>query len=106
MVSVRFASSQYFDTERGLILFSAFANHELIRCAIAVRTLVEQFDADPQFPMRAFARHRNRIERLAEELIVERRLEQDGSILIFPSDCGWLRDTSHQPIGAHPVVAI
>ncbi len=98
MVPVRFASSQYFDNERGLILFTAFSNHAVIRCGISVDTLVRHFYADPSAPVRVFVRFRRQIERLVEELITEERFEEDGSILIRASDCTWLSDTSHRPI--------
>ena len=98
MVPVRFASSQYFDNERGLILFTAFSNHAVIRCSIRIDTLVEQFDAEASAPLRGFIRHRRQIERLVEELITEGRFEEDGSITIGSDDCSWLCDTSHRPI--------
>ena len=102
MVPVRFASSQFLDIERDLILFSAFSNHSVIRCAITVESLVDHFGADPHAPLRSFVRYRHRIERVVEELISEQRFEADGSIRVDSSDIRWLSDTSHRPIGAHP----
>jgi hypothetical protein len=88
------------DNERGLILFTAFSNHAVIRCSICVHTLVEQFEGEASAPLRSFIRHRRQIEKLVEELITEERFEDDGSIAIGSADCAWLHDTSHRPISS------
>lgn len=105
MVSVRFASGHFFDADRQALLFTAFYNHRIIQCAITVRTLHEKFGACSSDPGAGFERHRYLIERLVEELIVEGRFEQDGSILICSPDCAWLHDANHRHIrdlGAEP----
>src|SRR3569833_2714537 len=102
IVPVRFASSQFLDIERGLILFSAFSNHSVIRCAITIEALVDNFEANPHTPLRSFVRYRHRIERVVEELIGEQRFKADGSVLVDTRDVQWLSDAMHGPIGARP----
>lgn len=106
MVPVRFASSQFLDNERGLILFTAFSNHIVIGCGIRIDALIEHFNADPAAPLRSFVRHRRQIERIVEELVTEERYEDDGSILVRASDCQWLSDTSHRPISVAALTAL
>jgi len=100
MAPVRFAHSQYFDAEQGVVLFTAFHHGSVIPCAVSAHTLADQFGADPDAPLANFVRQRYLIERLAEELILEERFEADGSVLICCGDCGWLREAMGRPAQA------
>lgn len=100
MGKVRFANSQYFDTDESMVLFTAFYDRALIRCAVGIDTLRDCFHDSAASPVASFVRHRHQIEHCAERLIVEGRLEADASVMIHAADLNWLREAHRWPIGA------
>ena len=87
MKVARFPNSTLYDSGRMVVNFAAIIGSDAINCAISLEALKDHFDNDCTKPTVVFSRHRPAIERIAERLITQKRLESDGSILIRSSDC-------------------
>jgi len=85
--AVRFANAQYYESEEGLVWFTAFSRNHVIPCAIEVAALESCFNASVKAPLAAFSRARHSIEQIAAELVKEERFADDGSVRIDARDC-------------------
>ncbi len=71
---------------RAVVWFGAVDDAKVIDCAISIDALTEHFGAYADDPLPAFRKHRQQIWDLAARLIVQRRFEDDGTILIQSAD--------------------
>ena len=82
MATARFPNSQLYDSSREIVHFVAIVGDKTIACSISLEALHDHFEGDMRKPTETFVANRPAIERLAEKLILRKRFEQDGSILI------------------------
>jgi len=71
---------------RNVVWFSAIDDEKTIDCAISMEALSEHFGAYADDPLPAFRNHRQQIWDTAAKLIAQRRVEDDGMILIQSAD--------------------
>lgn len=87
---VRFGHAQQIDPRGEAVWFTAFHHGRIIACAIGVQTLAARFHDPAADPLRIFDHHRDAIERAAAALVLQNRLEPDGSVRLLETDCDWL----------------
>lgn len=100
---VRFAHALEVDAESRAVRFTAFWHGRMIPCGVSLDALAQHFEADAVHPDAAFERHRGAIERAAQALILSRRREADGTVLVGAADCDWLHHPPSAPRSAAPV---
>jgi Protein of unknown function (DUF1488) len=84
---IEFAVDEWYDHHRRKIVwFSAIVDDNCIDCGISIEALRDHFGAYYDDPLPAFRTHRARIQDAATKLIIQRRFEDDGKILIRSSD--------------------
>ena len=81
-----FADEWYEPHRRKVVWFSAVRDEKCIDCGVTIDALVDHFGAFQDDPLPAFRKHRQEIWDLAEKLIAQRRLEDDGTLLIRSAD--------------------
>jgi uncharacterized protein DUF1488 len=70
-----------------VVEFHALAGEKNIRCTISLEALCDNFEGDNKEPLECFEKNKPKIEAIATKLIVRRRFERDGGILIRSADC-------------------
>ena len=81
-----FADEWYEPHRRKIVWFSAIVDDKSIECGISIDALVDHFGAFQDDPLPVFRKHRERIQELATKLLEQRRLEDDGTLLIRSAD--------------------
>lgn len=84
---IEFAADEWYDHHRRKVVwFSAIVDDKCIDCGISIEALRDHFGAYYDDPLPAFRTHRARIQDAATKLIMQRRFEDDGKILIRSAD--------------------
>lgn len=84
---IEFAADEWYDHHRRKVVwFSAIVDDKCIDCGISIEALRDHFSAYYDDPLPVFRTHRARIQDAAAKLIVQRRFEDDGKILIGSTD--------------------
>ncbi len=86
-VAITFPATETWNGNREVVSFLANVDNRRARCAISWEALENNFGGNNSPPLDAFRANRGAIEALAERLLIRRRLEQDGSLLIRTRDC-------------------
>jgi hypothetical protein len=71
---------------RKIVWFTAIVDEKTITCGISIEALREHFGAYYDDPLPAFRTHRAIIQEAATRLMMERRFEDDGTVLIRTAD--------------------
>ncbi|HSE85162.1 MAG TPA: DUF1488 domain-containing protein [Candidatus Binatia bacterium] len=84
---IKFAADEWYDHHRRKVVwFSAIVDDKCIDCGISIEALRDHFSAYYDDPLPAFRTHRARIQDAATKLIMQRRFEDDGKVLIRSAD--------------------
>ena len=84
---IDFAADEWYDHHRRKIVwFTAIIDEKTINCGISIEALRDHFGAYYDDPLPAFRTHRAIIQETATRLMMERRFENDGTVLIRSAD--------------------
>ena len=84
---IDFLSDEWYEPHRRkLVWFTVILDEKCIDCGVTIDTLVDHFGAFQDDPLPAFRKHREEIWSTAEKLIVRRRFEDDGTLVIRSAD--------------------
>lgn len=84
---IDFAADEWYDHHRRKIVwFTAIIDEKTINCGISIEALRDHFGAFYDDPLPAFRAHRAIIQEVATRLMMERRFEDDGTVLIRSAD--------------------
>ena len=84
---IDFAADEWYDHHRRKVVwFSATVDQKSIDCGISIEALRDHFGAYYDDPLPAFRANRTRIHETATKLIIERRFEDDCTVLIQSAD--------------------
>ena len=84
---IDFAADEWYDHHRRKIVwFTAIIDEKTINCGISIEALRDHFGAYYDDPLPAFRTHRAIILEAATRLMMERRFEDDGTVLIRSAD--------------------
>ena len=85
--NIEFAADEWYDHHRRKVVwFSAIIDDKCIDCGISIDALRDHFGAYYDDPLPAFRTNRSNIQAAATKLIMARRFEDDGKILIRSGD--------------------
>jgi Protein of unknown function (DUF1488) len=85
--TIRFATDEWYDHHRRKVVwFSAWIDGKRVDCGVSIEALADHFRAYHDDPLPAFRANRGRIQAVATKLIVDGRLENDGTIMIRSAD--------------------
>ncbi|HEY7556252.1 MAG TPA: DUF1488 domain-containing protein [Candidatus Binatia bacterium] len=85
--NIEFTADEWYDHHRRKVVwFSAVVDEKCIDCGVSIEALRDHFGAYVDDPLPAFRSHRARIQEVASKLIIERRFEDDGSVIIRSAD--------------------
>lgn len=85
--NIEFAADEWYDHHRRKVVwFSAIVDDKCIDCGISIEALRDHFGAYYDDPLPVFRTNRASIQAAATKLIMTRRFEDDGKILIRSSD--------------------
>ena len=79
-------SGERYDSARMVVLFSGNNGDKVVPCAISREALEDHFEGGEREPLKAFRKHRARIEHEVLRKYLAGRLESDGSVLIKSAD--------------------
>jgi hypothetical protein len=86
-MNIEFGADEWYDHHRRKIVwFSAIVNDKSVDCGISIDALRDHFGAYYDDPLPAFRTHRERIQTAATKLIMQRRFEDDGTLLVRSTD--------------------
>ncbi|HEY7217949.1 MAG TPA: DUF1488 domain-containing protein [Candidatus Binatia bacterium] len=86
-MDIEFNADEWHDPHRRQVVwFSAIVDDKSIDCGISIEALADHFGAYFDDPLPSFRRHRTRIQEIATKLIIQRRFEDDGTLLIRSTD--------------------
>ena len=84
---IDFAADEWYDHHRRKVVwFSAIIDEKTVNCGISIEALRDHFGAYYDDPLPAFRAHRAIIQEAATRLMMERRFEDDGTVLIRSAD--------------------
>lgn len=84
---IDFAADEWYDHHRRKIVwFTAIIDEKTINCGISIEALRDHFGAYYDDPLPAFRTHRAIIQETATRLMMARRFEDDGTVLIRSAD--------------------
>jgi Protein of unknown function (DUF1488) len=82
-MDIEFNANEWFDHhKRKVVWFTAIVDDKCIDCGISIEALRDHFGAYGDDPLPAFRRNRARIQDAAATLIMQRRFEDDGTVLV------------------------
>lgn len=85
--NIEFAADEWYEHHRRKVVwFSAIVDDKCIDCGISIEALRDHFGAYYDDPLPVFRTNRASIQAAATKLIMTRRFEDDGKILIRSSD--------------------
>ena len=85
--NIEFAADEWYDHHRRKVVwFSAIVDDKCIDCGISIEALRDHFGAYYDDPLPVFRTNRATIQAAATKLIMARRFEDDGKILIRSAD--------------------
>jgi hypothetical protein len=86
-MNIEFNADEWHDPHRRQVVwFSAIIDEKCIDCGVSIEALADHFGAFYDDPLPAFRIHRARIQEAATKLIIERRFEDDGTVIIRNAD--------------------
>jgi hypothetical protein len=86
-MNIEFTADEWYDHHRRKVVwFSAIVDEKLIDCGISIQALRDHFGAYDDDPLPAFRSNRARIHDAATKLIMQRRFEDDGTLLVRTAD--------------------
>ena len=86
-LDIDFAGNEWFDHHRKKVVwFIAIVDEKSIDCGISIEALRDHFGAYSDDPLPAFRSNRARIQEAAAKLIMRRRFEDDGTVLVRTAD--------------------
>jgi hypothetical protein len=86
-MSIEFAADEWYDHQRKKVVwFGAIVDDKTIECGISIEALADHFGAYYDDPLPSFRSHREQIHEVATKLIIQRRFEDDGTVLIRSAD--------------------
>jgi hypothetical protein len=86
-MKIRFDTDEWYDHHRRKVVwFTARVDGKRIDCGISIEALGDHFGAYHDDPLPVFRANRGRIEAAAAMLIMQGRLESDGTLLIRSAD--------------------
>jgi hypothetical protein len=86
-MDIEFTADEWFDHhKRKVVWFSAIVDEKCIDCGISIEALRDHFGAYSDDPLPAFRSNRARIQEAAAKLIMQRRFEDDGTVLVRNAD--------------------
>jgi hypothetical protein len=86
-MNIEFNADEWHDPHRRQVVwFSAIIDEKCIDCGVSIEALADHFGAFYDDPLPAFRTHRARIQEAATKLIIERRFEDDGTVIIRNAD--------------------
>ena len=86
-MDIEFTANEWFDHhKRKVVWFSAIVDEKCIDCGISIEALRDHFGAYSDDPLPVFKSNRARIQEAAAKLIIERRFEDDGTVLVRNAD--------------------
>ena len=80
------ADEWYEHHRRKIVWFTAIVDEKTINCGISLEALRDHFGAYYDDPLPAFRTHRAIIQEAASRLMMQRRFEDDGTVLIRSAD--------------------
>jgi hypothetical protein len=84
---IEFSADEWYDHHRRKVVwFSAIVDEKCLDCGISIEALADHFGAYQDDPLPAFRSNRALIQAAATKLIMERRFEDDGTIVIRSAD--------------------
>lgn len=86
-IDIEFAANEWFDHHRRKVVwFTAIVDEKCIDCGISIEALRDHFGAYEDDPLPVFRRNRARVQEVAAKLIMQRRFENDGTVLVRDND--------------------
>ena len=86
-MDIEFAANEWFDHhKRKVVWFSAIVDEKCIDCGISMEALRDHFGAYSDDPLPVFRSNRASIQDAAAKLIMQRRFEDDGTVLVRNAD--------------------
>lgn len=86
-MDIEFTANEWFDHhKRKVVWFSAIVDEKCIDCGISIEALRDHFGAYADDPLPVFRSNRARIQDAAAKLIMQRRFEDDGTVLVRTAD--------------------
>lgn len=86
-MDIEFTANEWFDHHKSKVVwFTAIVDDKSIDCGISIDALRDHFGAYGDDPLPAFRRHRARIQEAAASLIMQRRFEDDGTVVVRDAD--------------------
>ena len=84
---IEFLGDEWFDHHRRKVVwFTAVVDEKTIDCGISIKALRDHFGAYSDDPLSAFTSNRVLIQNAAAKLIMQRRFEDDGAVLVRTAD--------------------
>ena len=84
---ITFAEDEWYDHHRRKVVwFTALVDGKRVDCGVSIEALGDHFGAFYDDPLPVFRANRRRIETVAATLIMQGRLESDGTLLIKGAD--------------------
>jgi hypothetical protein len=85
--TIDFTAGEWFEAHRRKVVwFKAIIDEKCIDCGVSLEALRDHFGAPFDDPLPAFRSHRARIEQTATKLIMQRRFEDDGTVVVRSAD--------------------
>ena len=86
-MKIEFATDEWYDHHRRKVVwFTALVDGKRVDCGISIEALGDHFGAHYDDPLPAFRTNRVRLQAAAAKLIMQRRFENDGTLLIRSAD--------------------
>ena len=86
-MNIEFNADEWYDHHRRKVVwFSAIVDEKTIDCGVSIDALCDHFGAYYDDPLPVFRNHREPIQAAAAKLILQRRFEDDGTILVRSAD--------------------
>jgi hypothetical protein len=86
-MNIEFNGDEWYDHQRRKVVwFRATVDEKVIDCGVSLDALSEHFGAYHDDPLPAFRNHREAIRHAAAKLIIARRFEDDGTIIVRSAD--------------------
>jgi hypothetical protein len=85
--TIDFTADEWYEPHRRKVVwFRAIVDEKCVDCGVSLEALRDHFGAYYDDPLPAFRSNRARIEKAATKLIMERRFEDDGTVIIRSAD--------------------
>lgn len=86
-MDIEFLPDEWYDHHRRKIVwFKAILDEKLIDCGISIEALADHFGAYYDDPLPSFRANRETIQNVTEQLLQQRRFEDDGTVIVRSAD--------------------